>query len=297
MLTTIRYSLLTSTACALAAFLPSPRAQAVVDTLNWGNSGYTYNAATQVGAAGSTNATNHGGTVTTVNGNTVSILYDTGSYFNNAIANSPSPSVGTYGATANTASQQAPIYTDGGTGGGKALQLLANFTDGTNIIKNAGFSVTVFFSKPVTGLSFSLYDIDTNAAGNATYHDLVNNISGKAFLRGGTVVPSSMGNGADNGYTLTPTTPGTFTGTASSAQNVGDGNGTVNFGLTPISSLTFFYTDTDAAAGGIAHSTTQIIALGNLSFTTVPEPSTWACFAMAGGIGAWTLRRRARRTV
>ncbi len=28
-----------------------------------------------------------------------------------------------------------------------------------------------------------------------------------------------------------------------------------------------------------------------------PEPSTWACLAMAGGVGVWLLRRRAHRTV
>ena len=286
MLPNARFSI--GAALALAALFPTSRAFAA-DTLNWATSGYTYNAS----QAATTTTPATPGTVGTVNGNTLSIAYSTASYFNNGTASSPSPAVGTYG-TAN-AGGATTTYTDGGTGT-RALQLFANFDNGANIIAGAGISVTVFFSKPVSNLIFSFYDVDASAAGSTTpFNDYVTNISGRG-TGGATVVPTGLTPGVANTASL-GSTFGSFTGTGTSNQNVADGNGTVTFGPTPITQFTFTYTDTAANPGGAAHSATQIIALGNLTFTTVPEPSTWACFAMAGGLSVWTLRRRARRQV
>ncbi len=317
-----RLSLLAGTACAIATFLPAPRAQ--VDTLNWGTSGYTYNATTQVGTTGT------GGAVTTVNAgtanaNTISIQYNTASYFNNsyvtnnAATNQPSPGVGTNTGTTDNTTQKT-VYTDGGTNNGtagtgnQALQILSNFDNGTAYIAGSGITVTVFFSKPVSNLLFSFWDVDTSVPGSATpYNDQITSLTGKNTL-GAFVAPVSIANGAANTYgtgTFANNVNGggayaTITGKGNAIQGVGTpgansspaaaGVATVQFTGTPITQFSFTYQDT-GVTGTNGHAGIQMFALSDLTFSTVPEPSTWACFVMAGGLGVWTLRRRARRTI
>lgn len=295
-----RLTLLAGTACALATFLPAPRAHAA-DTLDWSGSKYTYNASTQVG----TNPPSTGGVVNTVNGNTVSILYNTGSYFN-AYQGQASPAAGTN--TTNT-----PTYTDGGNTGSTALQILANFDSGTTttLIAGSGISVTVFFSQPVSGLLFSFWDVDTSQTGSTTpYKDVITSLTGKNTL-GAFVAPGLVANGSANSFST-----GTFasnvnnggsfatiTGQANAAQTgAGGGNAlaaaagaaTVQFTGTPITQFSFTYQDYGVTGTG-GHSQIQMFGLSNLSFTTVPEPSTWATVGLASVAGAWALRRRARR--
>ena len=311
MLIPARFSLLTSAACALAALFPVSRAHA--DSLVWGTSGYTYNATTQVGTTGT------GGVVTTVspgtaNANTVSIQYSTANYFtNNGNANTPSPAVGTN--TANTA-----IYTDGGTNNGtqgtgnQALQILANFDSGTVLAANAGITITVFFSKPVSNLLFSFWDVDTNAAGANAYNDLITNLYGRNSTStnpNSNIIPGRVSNGAANNYGTGSNANGSYatvTGAASAIQGAGTpangalpaaaGVATVQFSQ-PVTQFSFTYTDTNVtnANGTTTHSAIQMFGLSDLQFTTVPEPSTWAFFAAAGGLSFWTLRRRARQQV
>ena len=282
MLTATKSLLLAGAACTLAIVLPAPRALAA-DTLSWNN--VTYNP----GAAAATTKTN----IATVNGNTISLQFGNSTYFKNDVATTPSPSVGTYTATAPTAyNGTSPTFADGGFTGNKALQIFANFDNAANnIIAGSGIPVTVFFSKPVSNLIFSFYDVDgNNATAAQSFNDQVTNIFGLG-TGGGSVAPISLtgssSNAVSNGGFLANNTP--------SANNTNGGNATVTFGNTPITQFTFTYTDPAAVNGGTAHNAQQIIALGDLTFTTVPEPSTWACFVMAGGLGVWTLRRRARR--
>lgn len=287
-----RLSLLAGAACALAALSLAPRARA--DSLIWSTSGYTYN---------SSQLTTPGTVGTTAGGNTVRIQYGfqnlpTGitSYFNNSSAAQPSPAVGTYSGSTTT-------YTDGGTTAANgtassALQIIANFDNAGALIANAGISVTVFFSKPVSGLMFSFWDVDNGTvANNGPYNDFISNISAITVASPGnpatTIRPTSLAPGGTN-TSANGTTSGSFTGSANNAQTSAGGNAMVNFGTNQITQFTFTYGDSLAA--GSAHSNLQIIALSDLTFTTVPEPSTWACFAVAGVAGVWTLRRRVRRT-
>ena len=209
------------------------------------------------------------------------------------------------GYAANAAPGVSPTYADGGTGS-KALQIFADFDNSAgNLIAKSGIPVTIFFSKPVSNLIFSFYDIDgtagTPASGNTPatlpFNDRISGIFGLG-TGGALVPPISLTPGSTNTSSLDSTNGGSFSATNNlNAQNASGANATVTFGNTPITQFSFTYTDVAADTGGAAHSATQIISLGNLTFTTVPEPSTWACFVMAGGLGAWTLRRRARRTV
>ena len=67
----------------------------------------------------------------------------------------------------------------------------------------------------------------------------------------------------------------------------------MTFGNTPITQLTFTYTDAASPTGGTAHSTLQVLGLGDLTFTTVPEPSPLALFGI-GGVAGWLLLRTLR---
>ena len=276
---TTRSFLLAGASCAFAAVFPVSRAHA--DTLGWGTSGYTYSAS-QAGA------TPTPGTVATVNGNTVKIQYSTASFF---ATNAPSPAVGTYNASPGT----SPIYANGGVTGQQALQILADFDNSAgNIISGAAIQVTVFFSKPVSNLMFSFYDVDNGTVNGGAYNDYVTNIFGLG-TGGAQVRPMNLTPGTDNNSAL-GTNSGSFTATGNNNQYAAGGNATVNFGGTAVTQFTFTYTDTDAnVTNPPTHSVLQIIALSDLTFATVPEPSTWACFVAAGGLGIWTLRRRALR--
>ena len=185
MLLTTRLPIFAGAACALAAVLPTSPVRA--DTFVWSPTTYTYNATTQVGTPGATNASgNVGGNAgAAVNGNQVSILYSTGQYFSNAYAtpntaatNQPSPGVGTN--TGNDGTTTKNIYSDGGTNNGtagtgqQALQILANFDSGTVLAANAGITVTDFFSKTVFGVMFSFWDVYKSVAGSANpYNDII----------------------------------------------------------------------------------------------------------------------------
>lgn len=183
------------------------------------------------------------------------------------------------------------------------MQIFADFDNAGNIIVNSSIPVTVFFSKPVSGLMFSFYDSDNGTVNGGAYTDLINGILAPT-ANGTAVLPVSLTatSATTNTTSIDPMTGGRISavaGSASNNQNAAGGNVAVDFGSTAITQFTFTYTDTASpnAAANTAHSTLQIIALSNLTFTTVPEPSTWPCFVAAGGLGVWTLRRRARRQI
>ena len=302
MLLSARSSLLTA-ACALAAILPAHHAQAT-DVFNWGN--YTY-APTPAQSIVKTD-------VGAVNGTTVSVQFGNNSYFANNtdpattnVTNPASPAIGTYNATANATNRVSPLYADGGSGAStgtsaNALQILADFDNSAGyIIANSSIPVTVFFSKPVSGLIFSFYDSDNGTVNGGGYTDLVTGILATAAA-GGNVIPASLAatNSSLNTTSIDPVTGGRISavaGSASNPQSAAGGNVAVTFGNTPISSFTFNYTDTASAnaAANTVHSTLQIVALSNLQLN-VPEPSTWAMLGVGGVAGACALRRRARRT-
>ena len=255
--------------------LPSLRA----DSLFWSNVNYAPTTAQAI----------QRNDLATINGNTVSLQFGSNSGTNNFFSTSvPSPAAGTYTAGSNT------TYTNGGILGQRALQIVADFDNATggNIAAGSSLLVTVFFTRPITNLSFSFYDVDNGSTGSGPYNDVVSNIFGLG-TGGASVPPVSIADGTANGHVIGANSA-TITATGNSAQNAGAGNSTVTFGNTPITQFSFTYTDTSSAAGGTAHSTVQIMALGDLTFTTVPEPSTWT-LAGAGGLLAlgWAVRRRA----
>ena len=235
----------------------------------------------------------------TVNGNTVSIQFGNGSYFanptNNPSAPVQSPNVGTYSGGTQSATANA-VYADGGNTGHNALQIVADFANGSGNSNGGSIPVTLFFSKPVVNVSFTFFDVDLGNFGSpsAPYQDLINNIYGLSSANGAHVYPP----------TLTPTsaTPsaavtgaGTInaaiTATANNAQNGANGNVLVSFdSTTPISQFTFTYGDVLTSG---AHSTLQIIGVSNVNFTSVPEPGTLV-WAGLGAVGAVVMARRRR---
>ena len=83
-----------------------------------------------------------------------------------------------------------------------------------------------------------------------------------------------------------------LTGTASAVDTgagSGDGNATVFFNATNISSVTFTY----GSSGLFVDPTYQHIGIDNISFTATPEPNPgWTCAIGCGALAAWTVCRR-----
>ena len=257
-------------------------------TLDWSHLSTAYQ-------SGATNA----GTVQsfTVGSNTVSSVFGIDgntTAANTFISGTPTPS------TYNTAITNGTLYTNGGTTDGElALQIgIALASTTADDVK-----FTLNFTQPVYGATFQLFDLDYTSG---SFTDQVRNILGTGGT--GTVQPTltgstdnSVGNVATNllaGYS------NSITGTAASAQNAGAGNATVTFANNvPITSISFVYGDnTNALLGNVAPAatTTQIIALSNVSWSTVsgvsvPEPETFRTVGLGlAGLAAVIFRRHRR---
>ena len=178
-------------------------------------------------------------------------------------------------------------YTDGGNSTTqKYLQTVADFANNTQ-----NMTITLFFAKPVVGLSFTIFDVDSNTAG--TYQDDVSAIMG-LNVNGSSVNPQSLANigtGATN--TIVGTTEIKAVSGSSAAQNSNNGNATVTFDSTAqITQISFTYGD---VAPNTNHSNVQLIGLSNLTFADVPEPGTLNVLGLGtAGLGAlaWLRRRK-----
>ena len=171
----------------------------------------------------------------------------------------------------------------------KALQLGADFATNTQYML-----VTIFFAKPVTSVTFSVFDVDTPTAAQTTqYADQVRAIQGVSSANGTTVTPVSLTN-VSNTYTSVDSAT-QVTGKANSDQTANTANATATFSSsTPISQFSFVYGD--GYTGTTAHATQQLIALGNISFTTVPEPGTLAMLGLGVfGAAGIAFRRRTQK--
>ena len=156
-----------------------------------------------------------------------------------------------------------------------------------NLFTNSDVTIQLSFTGTQPGafnVSFSIFDIDVT-----TNSDIINNIYGVA--PDGTHIAATITN---VGSTVTLAGSGlaqTLTGNAASANNSSNGNATISFGSTIITSVFFTFANN---AGAPRY---QDIAIGDISFTPVPEvnPAAASAISCLLALGAMTMfHRRAK---
>jgi hypothetical protein len=147
----------------------------------------------------------------------------------------------------------------------------------------SGVEVTLVFDTPVVGVNFQTFDVDaTGSSGLGDYVDVVRSVAtdGSTFFG-----PTSVtGNGSEvwalqgDGQTIIA-----FENADQSGGDSANGTALWSFDV-PLTSITISYENADPTAG------VQWIAISNISFSVVPEPSTGLLF----GLGILGLAFRGR---
>lgn len=161
--------------------------------------------------------------------------------------------------------------------GQRALQYQVLNNNGSGIRT----TVTFNYASGVKNVSFTLWDVD-RLGGQFT--DVISAISAQTVL-GTTIGPSSVTTSANNSQSGSGTGI-VVTGLNDSDNNTTNGNVTITFNsLTPITSFTFLWRNTD---GGLGQ---QFIAMHDITYTPVPEVGTGLA-ALGACVGATLIRRR-----
>ena len=199
----------------------------------------------------------------------------------------------TAGLTTTTAggTVNAPAITADYTGGlapvQNSLALATDFADNTSSI-----TVTVSFKtldgatpRSVSSVNFQLFDVDL---GNASFVDQVRNI--QAMLGVAVTQPAAV-TGTAGGNTVTGSSATSFvvTGAAPIGNATGGANVTVDFGAQALTSFSFTYGNAGTAP---ANPNRQGIALHDINFIPVPEPSVVSLVAGLGVCALVIARRR-----
>lgn len=172
-----------------------------------------------------------------------------------------------------------------------ALELRVDYTNTSQAV-----TITITFganySLGVNNVSFTLFDIDSGS-----YQDQIRSITALSTDGVTLIAPTITGLGSAvslGGTGLTQTLDGTASVTDIGAGS-GNGNATINFGATPITSITFTYGNGPSSP---ADPSTQKIGLFNIDFTAVvPEinPAVASTFLCLLAMGARQVRRRRHR--
>jgi hypothetical protein len=190
--------------------------------------------------------------------------------------------------TVKITSQQSNIWDVDPTSGIQTPAILQTLTGGLSPVQNSlmlaadlkthsDTTIQISFTGQYAGaanVSFTLFDIDIT-----TNSDIISEIYG--VTSDGTHVAATITN---LGSTVTQGGTGltqTLTGNAASANNTGNGNATISFGSTVIYSVFFTFSNT---AGAPRY---QDIAIGDITFSPVPEinpaaASAVSCLIVAG---------------
>ena len=195
-------------------------------------------------------------------------------------------------------SQQANIWTNDPSTGELTPSISQTMTGGLSPVQNSliiaanlktqsDLSVQISFTGALAGannVSFTLFDIDTT-----TNNDIISGIYGVDY--NGNHIAATITN---TGSTVDRTGSGltqVLTGNGAAANNTSNGNATLSFGSTIITSVFFTFSNT---AGAPRY---QDIAIGDISFTPVPEinPAVASAGSCLVAIGVTRiLRRRAK---
>ena len=232
-----------------------------------------------------------------LNGDDPSVVWTPGSLNNSYDVNGD----GINDVTVNIVGQNSNIFTNDPTTGTITPTINQTLTGGLSPVQNSlmiaanlhtNSNLTVqlsFTSNPLgaSNVSFTIFDIDVT-----TNADIIDSIYGVAL--DGTHVAATITN-IGSAVDLTGTGLNqVLKGNAASADNSSNGNATISFGGAAITDVFFTFSNT---AGAPRY---QDIALGNLSFSPVPEinpafAASSSCL-VAVGLTVFLQRRSARRT-
>jgi hypothetical protein len=150
----------------------------------------------------------------------------------------------------------------GGLTGQQSLYLAVNHDQRSDVI-----TVTVTFSTFVNNVSFSLFDIDFSSG---DFADQIRNISG---TDGTNTYAASISNTGSTSNTIANnnTLTATVTGDDTATEGTSEGNATFTFSQN-VNSITFTYGNAGTAP---TDPNQQSIGLGDVTYTVVPEPSTY----------------------
>ena len=186
---------------------------------------------------------------------------------------------------------QTPAITrafDGGfSPGHNTLELALNLANNTQSV-----TITINFLYPagVANVSFKLFDIDFANSGGSTYQDVVKSITATSTT-GATIAPTITGVGPNvalSGSGANQVLTG-MVSTADTGPGSGDGNATISFNATDISSITFNY----SSGSMFADPTYQHIGIDDIDYSVVPEFNpAWLTYVGCALLIVWTHRRR-----
>jgi hypothetical protein len=178
---------------------------------------------------------------------------------------------------------------DGGTG----QQALNTRVDWTNNTSTLTFTITFIgnYSSGVYLNQLALFDVDRTTGGGVTWIDRIYNIYGATS--GGTIVAPSSVTGTLNNVVTGSGTNFVITGTNNAANNTANANAYISFADTnrALTQVTFTWGN---AAGTQSNPASQIIALGDFSWTAAPEVgSSLAALLLCGSLlGSRLFRHR-----
>lgn len=174
----------------------------------------------------------------------------------------------------------------------KSLEISVDFSN-----RSQAVTVTVNFSNTYTqgvqGVSFTIFDVDFQNGGGSTFQDEIRSIRAVG-ADGVTLIAPTITVGPDvslTGSGLNYVATGILTNTDTGGSS-GDGNVTISFGSTAISSFTFTY---GSGSGTVADPTYQHIAISDITFTPVPEINPSLAAACSCLLAAFVIRRHNAR--
>ncbi|MDX6766762.1 MAG: hypothetical protein SFU85_08220 [Candidatus Methylacidiphilales bacterium] len=224
-------------------------------TLDWGNVDWTTNAFTQAFDIDASNP-----------GNDIRITFsgDTASNNDDVFAGSttgPSPDDTTFSTGGITPAAD-----------GESLYIQIRYADNNNGAANDQITVTIDFlyTFGVQNVTFTVFDVDDRAGEWEDRLDTFRGYNSANTTTSFADLTGSVGNNVANSGTASAS----VNGTADVGPTSGNANVAVVFNDATMNSISFRWTNQDAARGY------QWIAIHNITYTPVPEPSTW----VAGGL-------------
>jgi len=196
---------------------------------------------------------------------------------------------GTWTNSASSTSNQPPNDLVDLTGGFSGQESLLLVMDNTNDTQGITVTITFLYAGGVTNVAYTLFDVDRSTSSGSNFIDEIRNFTVNGASSTNVFIDGSTANDVFNDGSSSAF----VTGNSVAGDTTGNGNAGISYGNTaPIFSVSFFWgNDTSALSGD---PTRQAIALGDITWTAVPEPSTYVAGSLLGLLAGWHALRRRR---
>jgi hypothetical protein len=167
----------------------------------------------------------------------------------------------------------------------QSLYLAANYVNTTESL-----TVTVTFNSSVRDISFTIYDVDKSPSGNP-FEDQIRTISS---TDGTNTYYAAVSGSSSNTAANSGTASATITGTAVSTDGTANGNADISFTGNNVNSFTFTW---GSGPGAPSDPLQQWIAISDITYTVVPEPSTYLTGLLLLALVSFEFYRRRNRKI